>query len=303
MIDIPGPPGFDGLAFANGMLLIGHGGAGTVDVFDPQKRRVVAQINETGDVKGIAVDEIHGTIYIADAKGNNIRVVSAKDWKVTDTVPLQNEPRSLALSGDGSTLFIANWRAQSITAMDLAHGFRLKTIPVGGTPYELAFDPASQLLYATLQDSAEVVALDKSLNITRRIKLNASQPTGLVLDPSARRLYVAVRHAVSAVDLDKGTEVGRLPAPVGADSLWLDRNSGTLFVGAADGTVTLMRASASEFQPVADVRTDVRGSTLAYDSSRGLLLVPGGFEGKSKLVILKKAEANPVAQADAAISK
>lgn len=295
IVDLPGAPGFDALAFAKGMLLIAHSGAGTVDVFDPQRRRVVAQVvmsqsKDMGDPRGIAVDERTSTAFVANAAAPSIVVISTKDWKVTDTVPLHTTPHALALSSDGATLFVANRREHSISTVDVAHGFRVKTAPVGGTPHSLVFDPKALLVYASLDDRPEVIAVDANLNIVRHIKMIASQPTGLALDAAARRLYVAVRHAVSAIQVDTGVEVGRLAAPAGADSLWLDMGSGTLFVGSAGGTIALMRATATGFDPLGDVRTEVRGSSVAYDASRGLVYMPGGSEGKSKLLILKRVE-------------
>lgn len=290
MINLPGTPGFDGLAFVNGVLVIGHTGAGTVDIFDPQKRRIVTQVKDVGEVKGIAADGKSGTVFAASSSGKRVFVISAKDWTITDTVPLGTEPYDLALSSDGATLFSANWRNQSISKIDVAHGFKIHTVQVGGTPCSVVYDPEARIVYASLDDQGEIIGLDGNLNVVRRIKLTASQPTGLALDAAARRLYVAVRHAVVAVQIDTGVEVGRLAAPIGANALLLDRGSGTLYVGSADGTITLMLATGSRFQPLGEVRTDVRGSTLAYDEQKGLLLMPGGFEGKSELLIMKRVE-------------
>ena len=44
IVDIPGRPGFDSMAFAKGYLVIAHRGANAVDVFDPKLRRLKAQI-------------------------------------------------------------------------------------------------------------------------------------------------------------------------------------------------------------------------------------------------------------------
>lgn len=290
IVDLPGAPGFDGLAFARGMLLIAHGGTGTVDVFDPQKRRVVAQIKDVGDAQGIAVNNRTGTVFVANSRGKSIAVVSSRDWNVTDTVRLQTMPYALALSSDGGTLFVANWRDQSISTINVQDGFRVRSAQVGGTPHSLVLDPEAQVVYASLDDRGEVVAVDGNLNVVRRMKMVASQPTGLALDAAARRLYVAVRHAVSAMQVDTGVEVGRLAAPAGANSLWLDTGSGTLFVGSAGGTIAVMRATGSGFLSLGEVRTDVRGTTLAYDATRGFVYMPGGREGKSKLLILKRVQ-------------
>src|SRR3974377_2005818 len=44
MVDIPGRPGFDSMAFAGNYLVIAHRGANAVDIFDPRLRRLKTQI-------------------------------------------------------------------------------------------------------------------------------------------------------------------------------------------------------------------------------------------------------------------
>src|SRR5438128_64703 len=70
VIDIPGRPGFDNIAFANGKLAIAHAGAGTVDIFDPVRRRLVARVNNMSEPRGLAVDDEGTRLYIANS-GNN----------------------------------------------------------------------------------------------------------------------------------------------------------------------------------------------------------------------------------------
>ena len=72
LLDIPGRPGFETLAFAKGFLVMAHNGASTVDVFDPAKRRFVAQISGIVSARGVAVDDGASRVYIADAGTNSI---------------------------------------------------------------------------------------------------------------------------------------------------------------------------------------------------------------------------------------
>src|SRR5205823_2603490 len=46
IVEIPGRPGFDAVAFSGKFLLIAHTAANTLDVFDPARRRVVAQVKD-----------------------------------------------------------------------------------------------------------------------------------------------------------------------------------------------------------------------------------------------------------------
>src|SRR5947208_3444011 len=99
IIDLPGRPGFDSVAFANGHLVIAHAAAGTVDIFNPVRRRLVAQVTGLARPTGIAVDEATGKVYIANSDANNLVVVSAKDWQVQGTIPLQAQPAALLIAG------------------------------------------------------------------------------------------------------------------------------------------------------------------------------------------------------------
>src|SRR5581483_819934 len=107
IIDIPGRPGFDSAAFANGMLVIAHRGANTLDVFDPARRRMSNQIPDMADPRGIAVDEASGRVYVANADSNSIAVISSTKWEVENTIALQFSPESLLLTG--GRLFVADW--------------------------------------------------------------------------------------------------------------------------------------------------------------------------------------------------
>src|SRR4051794_4563757 len=56
MVDLPGMPGFDEVVFANGNLVLTHNSANTVDIIDPVKKRMVAQIKNVDGPRGLAVD-------------------------------------------------------------------------------------------------------------------------------------------------------------------------------------------------------------------------------------------------------
>jgi DNA-binding beta-propeller fold protein YncE len=135
-----------------------------------------------------------------------------------------------------------------------------------------------------LQDVSEVAAIDRSNKIVGRFKLAASEPTGLALDNAHRRLYVAVRFAVIALNADTGTELLRIPAPGGTSTLVLDPASNLLYAAAGDGSVLAIDLTRGVVDH--ELPTDVKGYSLAYDSTHKMLFMPGGREGRSKMVIL-----------------
>ena len=285
IIDLPGRPGFDSVAFANGHLVIAHAAAGTVDIFNPVRRRLVAQVTGLARPMGIAVDEAAGKVYIANSDAQNIVVINVKDWQVQNTIPLQAEPASLLIAG--KTLYATQPRAFSIATVSLPQGTPGVVIAAGGSPQSMAFDPQQNLLLASVQETSEIIAIDPSGQVVKKIHLAASQPTGLALDQAQRRLFVAVRSAVLVLDPQSGSELARIASPQGTDNLWFDAVTHTLYASASDGSISIIQGDNNQFTRV-EQPTQVRGKTFAVDSEKNYVYVAGGREGRSKLVILRR---------------
>jgi YVTN family beta-propeller protein len=294
MVYIPGNPGFQAVGFVDGHLIISHSGDSTVDIFNLKMRRVDAQI-KMEKPRGIAVDENGGKVYVADAGANNISVISTKTWKVENNIAVQLAPGPLALSPDGRTLYVGNTHDQSVSAIDLGNGKQAVTVPLGHVD-AMVYDPVRSVLYATLEDQAQVAVLDPGLKVLRRYPVTASQPSALVLDQQAGRLYVAVRDAVVTLEADSGHEVGRVAAPMGVDSLWLDSGSGKLYA-ASSNEVDVISVHSGQFASEDQLTLTVRGHGIVFDTDRKLLLMPSGHEGRSLVLILKPAGTQPGLQA------
>jgi len=294
IIDIPGRPGFDTIAWADGKLVIAHTGADKVDVVDPAKRRVITQIADMKGPRGIAVDAAAGKVYIANSGANAIAVIDSKTWAVTNTIALGTSPNALLLA-PGGRLYVSNWRNASLSVVDLAKGGEVVKIELGGVPEQMVWDPAQNGVFVSVQDQATVAFIsNEESQAAKRFKLSASQPTGLALDAKQRRLYVAVRSAVLVLNADSGAEVARIPAAGGVDTLWFDETNGTLFAADSGGSVNMIATDNNRYVSEHELKTDVKGHTLAFDPEKKMVYVPGGREGRSKLVILKRMNSGAV---------
>ncbi len=290
VLDIPGRPGFESVAWAKGYLVMAHDASNTLDVFDPVKRRVVAQVKGMDDPRGIGVDEQAGVVYVANAGDRSIAVVSTANWTVLDRIQLEAAPDALLFVPESHTLYIANWRTQAITTLKAGQRTPTAAVEVGGRPDRMIYDAATRQLYASIEDKAEVITLDESGKVAHRFRLNASLPTGLALDPQSRRLFVAVRYAVLVLNADTGAEIGRVPSAAGTDTLWFDPSIGTLYAGATGGSVNMIHLENDRYETEHELQTSIRGHTLAVDPVKKLVYMPGGHEGRAKLVILKRVE-------------
>lgn len=286
VLDLPGRPGFDEMIFAKGMLVISHPGSNTVEIFDPIKRRVVGTVKDMSSPRGVSISPDGGFVYIANHDANNIVVIETENWQVQRSIPVEGAPNAVLPVPNSHLLLVSLPEQQQVAAVDLGRGQQISSVAIGGRPENLAFDTSRNIAYATVQDRKEIVAISPSMQVSRRIPLAGSLPTGIVYDRSADRLYVAVRYAIVTIDAQTGSEVGRVPAAGGVNNLWLDSKSQTLYA-IANGSVFIMKAGGRLGEAV-EIPVDVKGSTLAFDPNKSFIYVPGGREGRAKLLILKQ---------------
>lgn len=285
MLEIPGRPGFDGMAVVKGMLLMSHAGAGTVDIFDPAKRRIIGHVKGMSNPLGIAVDGEGGQIFIANNGAGNIVVISAQDWQVKYTIPVSGAPVNLLYVPSWGRLVVTDRTSRKLMLVDVRQHRELFDTPLQGPPAGLAFDNSSGLLFVSMQDRRQVVGFNRQMQLVQSYPVQASEPTGIVYDPKLDRLYVAVRFAVLSLEAGTGKELSRVPAPGGIDHLWFDPDSRTLF-GAAGRSLLVMQAD-QRLRAIDEVNTDVSGYSVAYDPEHKLIYFPGAREGRAKLLLLK----------------
>jgi YVTN family beta-propeller protein len=296
MIDLPGHPGFEAIALANDYIVISQTSANTIDVFDPQKRRLVAQITNISQPRGIAVDAKNNRFYVA-AANSVIDVVSSQDWEVKDSFTIQGSADVLALSADGLRLYAGDKTDSTVSAVDTSQRKTIASVQLPGRPESIAIAD-NNTVFVSVQDQALVVAIDPQMRVTSQFKLQASQPAGMVFDSASHRLYVAVRAAVLALNADNGSEIARVPAPRGVQSLYLDAASRTLF--ASGGGSILMLNAASGLSSTDELLADIKGHALIFDPTHKLLFMPGGREGRSKMLIVKDLKNAPASALPAA---
>ena len=304
MVDLPGEPGFEALAVANGNLVIAHAATNSVDIFNMPRRRLIAQIKNVPGASGIAVDTAGRRVYVSSKTTPKVFVVSTGDWSVENTITTDAPVDHMLFSADAGRLFLSSEIAQTITSIDPARPETRQQANVQGLPQGMVFDPQQKLLFVVLQDQAEVIGIDAGMQIAKKFAVHASQPSGLALDGSDQHLYVAVRSAVVQLDSHSGTETARVAAAPGVDRLWFDGSSRTLYA-CAGNVVQVMRISGARFVDASDNTIEVRGQGLVFDPSTKLVYVPGGREGRSKLLILKQVgpRTQAVAQQDQGASQ
>ena len=285
MVDLPGAPGFNQVAVAGGQVVISRPATNTIEIFSPVKRRVVARISQVQDPRGIAVDDEASRVYVALAGSNSIAVINSHTWRAEKLVPVAHRPEKLLWVPETGTLYVSSLIDRTVSIVDPQIGIEKKVMELDALPQDMVYDAARRRLLVTLQDLSEVAGIDRSNRIVSRFKLKASEPTGLALDAERRRLYVAVRYAVLALNADTGKEIARIPAPGGTSTLVLDPERNLLYAAGGDGSVLAIDLKRNVVDH--ELPTDVKGYSITFDPRHKMIFMPGGREGRSKMVILR----------------
>jgi DNA-binding beta-propeller fold protein YncE len=164
VLDLPGAPGFESAVFANARLVITHEGADTVEIFDPVKRRLIAQVNGVLSPRGLAVDDAAGMVYIASAKAKSIVVVNSTNWRVEGMIGLRNVPENVLVVPGANELLVTNPRDHSIAVVPSgAVGQKMaerSIIDVHGKPAGIAWDAQRNVAYVALEDRSEIISIN-----------------------------------------------------------------------------------------------------------------------------------------------
>ena len=291
MVDLPGQPGFNEVAMANGQVVISRPATNTIEIFSPVKRRVIARISQVDGPRGIAVDDAASRVYVALSGSNSIAVINSHNWIVEKLVQVQSRPEKLLWVPETKTLYAASTFNRTVSTIDPIEGRESGVTELNALPEDLVYDASRRELFVSLQDVSEIAVIDRTNKIVQRFRVTASEPTGLALDSARNRLYVAVRYAVVVLNLDNGSEVLRIPAPGGTDALILDPSGSLLYAAGGDGSVLAIDLNRNVVDH--EMSTDVKGFSLAFDAAHKMLFMPGAREGRSKMVILSPS---PIAE-------
>src|SRR5947209_8969106 len=189
VLDLPGAPGFESAVFANGRLVITHEGADTVDIFDPVKRRLIAQVNGVLSRRGIAVDDAAGIVDIASAKAKSIVVVNSTNWRVEGMIGLRSVPENILVVPGANELLVTNPRDHSVSIVPSgAVGQKMaerSIIDVRGKPAGIAWDPQRNIAYVALEDSSEIIAINPANAGAIAAVANTTPSSGSQPDTSA----------------------------------------------------------------------------------------------------------------------
>ena len=222
-------------------------------------------LGEVMDVHGahgtaIAANAGHGFATSSDDKA--VVMFDLNTLKVLGRTPAAEDADAAVYDAPSDRVFTMNGDANSSTVLDARSGKLITNIPLGGKP-EYAVSAGDGKVYANLADKNEIVEMDtKHASVVRHwATTGCRQPVALSIDTQHHRLFSGCRSGVLAVsDYRAGKVVATAPIGQGVDSDAYDAATGDIFMGNADGTLTILHEDDPDRYHVVQTLTTPAGS-------------------------------------------
>lgn len=128
-------------------------------------------------------EETGARAYVTLVNDNAVAVVRTDTNEVTQTIPVGDRPRGIAISPDGKEAYVANAGDGNVSVINTDTKTVVATIPVGDEPQGVAFAPDGATAYVTNVKDNTVSVID---TVTR------TQTTSIAVGRSPQSIAVAV---------------------------------------------------------------------------------------------------------------
>jgi len=241
-----------------------------VQVVDPEKGTVLAEIPNTTGVHGIALAQDLGKGFTSNGGENSVTVFDLNALKETAKIQLEGaqNPDAIVYEPVSKRVFTFNGRSKNASAIDATNNAIVATIPLDGKP-EFAAADGNGMVYVNIEDKSELQSIDaRRAKVTDTWPLTGcEEPSGLAMDQKHRRLFAGCHNRVMAiVNADSGKVVTTVPIGQGVDANNFDPATELAFSSNGDGTLTVVHEDSPDMFSVAQSAQTQRGArTMALN--------------------------------------
>src|ERR1700674_4874510 len=283
---IGGDGGWDYLTYdpAGKRLFVSR--ATRVQVIDPEKGTVIAEIANTSGVHGIALAQELGKGFTSNGRDNTVTVFDLKTLAETSRIKLPDSdvgPDAILYDPASKRVFTFNGRSSNATVIDATNGAIVASIKLHGKP-EFAAADGKGMVYVNIENEVgEIQTIDakKAAVVNSWTLTGCAEPSGLAMDTKSRRLFSGCHNKVVAVtDADNGKVVATVAIGDVVDANGFDPGTKLAFSSNGDGTLTVIHEDSADKFTVAQNATTQRGArTMALNpNNHEVYLVTAEFD-------------------------
>ncbi|MGD1047334.1 MAG: YncE family protein [Candidatus Krumholzibacteriaceae bacterium] len=261
---------------ATGRVFLSHGMV--VDVVDGKTGALVAAIQDTKGVHGIALARDLNKGFATCGRDSCVAIFSLDSLKVIARVPVTGKnPDAILYEPLSHRVFAFNGGSTNATVIDAKTNKVVGTVALGGKP-EMPATDGRGTVYVNLEDKSMVDVIDA---VAMKVKTEwpiapGAGPTGLAIDAATWRLFIACNNNMMIVmDADNGKVVANLPIGSRVDGADFDPGLKRAYSSNGDGTLTVIQeVDANTFKVLENVATQTGARTLAVDAKTHHIYLP-----------------------------
>jgi DNA-binding beta-propeller fold protein YncE len=280
--DVPLPGAavrFDYQSFdpATGRLYMSHMNADQLVVFDTRARKVVANLDGFGRVRGVFFSPERKRVYAAARATHEVVVVDAETLKTVARVSGVPDPDGVAYAPKADRVFVSDERSRADAVIDAKTNRLVTSIPLGGEAGNTVYDSATEQIIVAVAEPAELAVIDPAAaKVARRVAVpGVKEPHGVALDAAHRLAFVAGEGnaTLAVVDLEAGKVLETHSVGDDPDVLAFDPGLGLLYVAAESGSVSVFRQNGKGLSPLGRLAVP-HAHTVAVDPGTHLVYLP-----------------------------
>jgi len=257
-------------------LYVAHTGNDALDVIDCVQDRYIDSIPGLTAVAGALVSEARDLVFTSNRGENTVSVFAPRAERDAFKIAVGVKPNGLAFDSARGILIAANVGdpsipdSHSVSVVDIARRERVAEVKVPGRTRWAIYDSAREMFFVNIASPARIIAIDARdpTRISKEYEVPAAGPHGLDLDPATGRLLCACDAGVLfAIDAASGRVLGDVPLSGVPDVIFLDPQSGRLYVAIGDpGVIDVVDIGTMRREEV--VPTEAGAHTLALHRKR-----------------------------------
>lgn len=240
-----------------------------VMVFDMDRDSLIADIQNTPGVHGIALAKSLNRGFTSNGRDSSLTVFDLKTLQPITTVRITGRnPDAIAYDAVSNRIFAFNGASHDASVVDASTMKQVGTIDLGGKP-ETGQPDGKGTMFVNVEDKSEVVAFDtKSMQVKAHYPLApCEEPTGMARDAARGRLIIGCSNKLMAVmDEKTGKVIATIPVGDGVDASAFDPATQLAFTSNGEGTVSVVRENPDgTFTSIATVPTQRGARTMTLD--------------------------------------